>query len=214
MGTSIRMFFDIQTTAISIFGYNLSYVELIGTFFGLFAVYWASKANILTWPASIINEAAFFLLFFQVHLYSDMLLQVFFFVATLYGWYNWKSAPGFRKITTLSNFSRWVWFFVALGGTLALGTLVAHIHQLLPSFFPVKASFAYPDAFTTTASMIATILLARKKIENWLIWMVVDVVCIFLYFIKGIQVVAVEYFIFLILCIFGWYNWKKIMRHG
>ena len=82
--------FDINNIAYEIIGYQISYVELIGTLFGLISVYLATKTNILTWATGIINELFLIILFFQVQLYADMFLQVFFFVVTLYGWYNWK----------------------------------------------------------------------------------------------------------------------------
>jgi nicotinamide mononucleotide transporter len=72
-------------------GYPISYVELIGTLFGLVSVYFASRANILTWGTGIVNEIFLFILFFQVQLYADMFLQIYFFVVTLYGWYNWNA---------------------------------------------------------------------------------------------------------------------------
>lgn len=201
--------FDIENIAFTLPGYPISYVELLGTLFGLVSVYWASRTNILTWPSGIINEIAFFVLFYQVQLYSDMLLQVFFFIATIYGWINWRKGSKQNLITTLSNQIRW-WFLAGiLVGTAVLGFLMSHIHTLLPAYFAVKASYPFIDAFTTIASVIATILLAQKKIETWLIWIVVDLICITLYFIKGIPVVAFEYIIFLVLCVTGWSNWRK-----
>ena len=73
-------FFDIASAAFTVIGYPISYVELIGTLFGLISVYFASRANILTWSTGIVNEVFLFILFFQVHLYADMFLQVYFFV--------------------------------------------------------------------------------------------------------------------------------------
>ena len=91
--------FDINNIACEIIGYQISYVELIGTLFGFISVYLATKTNILTWATGIINELFLFILFFQVQLYADMFLQVFFFVVTLYGWYNWKQIPKENGIT-------------------------------------------------------------------------------------------------------------------
>ena len=78
-------FFSIEQIAVDFPGYPVSYVELIGTIFGLISVYLASRANIFTWSTGIVNEFFLFLLFFQVQLYPDMLLQLFFFATTLYG---------------------------------------------------------------------------------------------------------------------------------
>jgi nicotinamide mononucleotide transporter len=83
-------FLSIENIAFTVIGYDLSDIELIGTVFGLLAVYWASRENIWTWPASVINVAAFFVLFYQVNLYSDMFLKVYFLIVTVFGWYNWS----------------------------------------------------------------------------------------------------------------------------
>ena len=205
--------FDIENIAFTLPGYPISYVELIGTLFGLVSVYWASRTNILTWPSGIVNEIAFFILFYQVQLYSDMILQVFFFAATIYGWLNWRKRPNKKTISSLTNQSKLSYVIIIALGTALLGFFIMHIHHLLPFYFPVKASFPFIDAFTTTASIVATLLLAQKKIETWLIWIVVDLFCIILYFIKGIPVVAIEYIVFLILCLLGWRNWLKEIKH-
>ena len=86
-------FFDINNTVFTILDYPISYVELIGTLFGFISVYLATKANILTWGTGIVNELFLFMMFFQIQLYADMFLQVYFFVVTLFGWYNWKKMP-------------------------------------------------------------------------------------------------------------------------
>ena len=199
--------FDIENIAFSLPGYPISYIELIGTLTGLISVYWASRVNILTWPSGIVNEIAFFILFYQVQLYSDMLLQVFFFVATVYGWLNWRKKSDKQAISQVSKQSKWAYLRIIACGALFLGFFINHIHELLPEYFSSKAAYPFIDAFTTVASVVATVLLAKKKIETWFLWIVIDIVCIALYFIKGIPVVAFEYMIFLIICFFGWKKW-------
>src|SRR4051812_16827252 len=95
-------FFDIKNIAFSVLGYPISYVELIATLSGLLSVFYASRANILTWPTGIINELFLFILFFQVRLYADMVLQVYFFIVTIYGWYYWKTNTIEKKIATVT----------------------------------------------------------------------------------------------------------------
>lgn len=202
---------DINHIVFEIWGYPVSYVELIGTVFGLISVFLAAKANILTWPTGIINEAAFFIIFFQVRLYSDMLLQVFFFVVTLYGWYFWKKKEEEKKVRSFDP-KMWAPYLTALaGGTVILGSFIEFMHVILPSFFPEKAAFAYADAFTTVASIFATILLSRKVIQTWYFWIAVDVVAVIIYFAKDIKLIAIEYIIFLIICIFGLIKWRKLV---
>lgn len=200
---------DINHIAFEIWGYPVSYVELIGTIFGLISVFLAAKTNILTWPAGILNEAAFFIIFFQVQLYSDMLLQVFFFIVTLYGWYFWKKEAEEKKVRSLA-LKMWVPYLIALiGGTVLLGFLMQNIHLIFPNYFLEKAAYPFADAFTTTASIIATLMLSRKLIQTWYFWIAVDVVAAIIYLMKDIQLIAIEYIIFLIICVFGLIKWRR-----
>lgn len=206
-------FFDINNIAFEIIGYQISYVELIGTLFGLLSVYFASRANILTWATGIINELFLFILFFQVQLYADMFLQVYFFVVTLYGWYNWKQKPKQNSIST-TNFKARVWITIAIIiGTIVTGFFFANIHLYLPQYFKTEASFPFTDSFVMILSIIATILLAQKKIETWYLWIVVDIICVFLFFKKGIVFLGIEYLVFLGLATYGLLNWKKEMKN-
>lgn len=207
-------FFDINNIAFELIGYPISFVELIGTLFGLISVYLASRANILTWATGIINEVFLFILFFQVQLYADMLLQVYFFVVTLFGWYNWKHKPKQNSIYTI-DFKAKVWILVTIIiGTIVAGFFFANIHLYLPQYFKTEASFPFADSFVMILSIIATVLLAQKKIETWYLWIVVDVVCVFLFFKKGIVFLGIEYLVFLGLATYGLLNWKKEMKNG
>lgn len=207
-------FFDINNIAFAILNYPISYVELLGTLFGLVSVYMATRANILTWGTGIVNELFLFILFFQVQLYADMFLQVYFFVVTLYGWYNWKKIPKENSITSIHRKAKiWLAFTIVIG-TLGTGFLFSHIHLLLPQYFKIEAAYPYTDSFVMMLSIIATVLLARKKIETWYLWIVVDIVCVFLFFKKGIVFLGLEYLIFLGLATYGFLNWKKLLSDG
>lgn len=204
--------YSIENIAYTFGSYELSYIELIGTAFGLLAVYWASKENIWTWPASLINVAALFILFYQINLYADMFLQVYFLVVSLYGWYNWQYSRGNDEqlpISTMTNKQIEYYAFALIIGTVAIGYLMSQIHLYFPAFFEEPAGFPYADAFTTAASILAMILLSQKKMENWLLWIAVDVVAVILYYLKGVLFLSVEYIIFLIICIFGYINWRE-----
>jgi len=210
----MRQFFEISNIAFEVLGYPISYIELIGTLFGLVSVYFASRANILTWAMGIVNELFLFILFFQVQLYADMFLQVYFFVVTLYGWYNWKQNPNENSITS-SDLKTKIWFVITIIiVTLIAGFLFSNIHLYLPQYFKIKAAYPYADSFVLILSVIATILLAQKKIETWYLWMIVDLVCVFLFFKKGIVFLGLEYLIFLGLATYGLWNWKKQSNNG
>ena len=103
---------------------------------------------------------------------------------------------------------------VILIGTMMCGFLFSHIHTILPLYFKVQAAYPFTDSFVMMASIVATILLAKKRIENWYLWIGVDVVCVVLYFKKGVYFLSFEYFIFLSIASYGLYHWKKQLKHG
>jgi len=207
-------FFDINNVAFEIIGYPISYVEMIGTLFGLISVYLATKTNILTWATGIVNELFLFILFFQVQLYADMFLQVFFFVVTLYGWYKWKKIPKENSVSKTVLKTKILIISTIVVGTTLVGFLISNLHWYFPQYFKTEASYPYVDSFVMVSSIFATILLAQKKIETWYLWIVVDIVCVFVFFKKGIAFLALEYFVFLGLASYGFLNWKKQLTNG
>jgi len=206
-------FFQINNIAFEILGYPVSFVELIGTFFGLISVYYASRANILTWSTGIVNEVFLFILFYQVQLYADMFLQVYFLIVTLYGWYNWNTKSIDNKIYETTNRTKLLLLSAIILGSLISGYIFTNIHLYLPTQFKIKAAYPFIDSFVMISSIFATILLAKKKIENWYLWIAIDLICVILYYKKGIYFLSLEYFIFLGLASYGLYNWKKQLRY-
>jgi len=202
-------FFEIANTAFTVIGYPISYVELIGTVFGLISVYFASRANILTWSTGIVNEAFLFILFFQVHLYADMFLQVYFFIVTIYGWYNWKTKPVNNSITVISRKTRWPLVASIVAGSLLSGIIIKNIHLYMPTYFKTAAAYPFIDSFVMVLSIVATVLLAQKKIENWYLWILVDAICVVLYVKKAVYFLSLEYLIFLVLASYGLFQWRK-----
>ncbi|GAB5526095.1 MAG: nicotinamide riboside transporter PnuC [Roseivirga sp.] len=207
-------FFNMEHIAFDISGYAVSYVELIATIFGLLSVYFASRANILTWSTGIVNEFFLFILFYQVQLYPDMFLQVYFFIVTLYGWYFWKRKTKDNKITQTSPKGKLLLLTIIAIGTLVSGLFFRDIHLLLPSYFEKPAAYPWTDSFIMVSSIVATVLLARKKIETWYLWIALDIVCVILYFKKDIYVLSIEYLVFLLLASSGLYHWRKGAKHG
>jgi nicotinamide mononucleotide transporter len=206
--------FSTSNIAFGILGYSLSYVELLGTIFGLISVYLAAKSNILTWPTGILNEVFLFALFFQVQLYADMVLQLYFFVLTLYGWKTWKSNKGSIEISILTRREKYIYLLLTLTMSVIIGIIISNIHVWLPALFRIEAAYPYLDSFIMSASICATMLLARKNIETWYWWIAIDVVCVGLYSFKGLYFLAFEYLIFLCLAIYGCYNWRIQLKNG
>ncbi len=213
-------FFNINTIAFTLWGYSMSWIELLGTIFGLLSVYYAAKEKILTWPIGVVNIFFFLLVFYQVQLYSDMVEQLYYLATTVYGWLLWstpKQVEGrqkarFLKVTILSRKHR---IELILGGALAatlLTVFMMNVHLLLPDLFPLPAAYPFWDAISTVGSFIAQFIMARKKLESFPIWMGVDVVNITLYILQGIYLIAAEYVLFFLLCITGFSHWRKDYR--
>lgn len=202
--------FSITFVIFDVFGYQMSIIELVSTCFGLAAVWLAARSNILTWPATIINAAGFFAIFYQVRLYSDMVLQLYFMAIAIYGWFFWRDEQH-KGLRTVSKISKNEWVAVALFtaiGTALLGTIMSNIHIILPKLFDKPANYAYINALSATLSIIANLLMARRKLENWYLWIAVDTICVALYASTGILLMAVEYAILMGICLFGLKSWK------
>ncbi len=212
-------FFDIESIFFEIWGYSMSYLEFFGTVAGGIAVWLAARANIWSWPIGLINVTLFFFLFFQVQLYPDMFLQVFFFITNIMGWWRWTHPKpeeedkkhelriSFMPIRQLTLFS-----FIGVLGTLLMGAFASRLHELFPIAFNQPSAFPYLDSFVTVMSIVATYLMIQKKVECWVIWIVVDVVATGLYFAKGIKFVGIEYLLFCFLAAFGLWKWMKEYR--
>ena len=212
-------FFDIESIFFELWGYQMSYIEFFGTLAGGIAVFLAARANIWSWPLGLINVTLFFFLFYQVQLYPDMFLQVFFFVTNLIGWWRWAHPrPGEEdkknelKVSWMQPKYLLGLAIIGLTGTFLFGSLAARLHEFFPIIFNKPSAFPYLDSFVTVMSIITTFLMIQKKIESWVIWIIVDVVATYMYFMKGIKFVAIEYLIFCFIAAFGLWNWMKKYR--
>jgi nicotinamide mononucleotide transporter len=182
-----------------------STIEIIAFFLGIIAVALVMFRSIWNYPFGIAMVSLYGFIFFEAKLYSDMLLQVFFFGIQVYGWWYWlqgnMAADGHIKVRLLAK-DHYKWYGgAALIGILALGTLMARF---------TDAALPYPDATTTVLSVIAQILLARRYLENWILWIVVNVMAIFIYNYKELYPTTVLYAIFLGMAVSGYFMWKKI----
>jgi nicotinamide mononucleotide transporter len=206
--------FDVRETFFTILGSPVSYVEFIGTVLGLISVFLAARANILTWPTGIANAIFFLVIFYQIHLYSDMFLQMYFCGMGVYGWFSWKrrAEHDHGTIRTLSNRNRVLLAALIATVVIVVGTLITRIHLILPQVFDHPATYPYIDTFIAISSILATILLARRIFETWLLWIAVDITSIGLYSVKGVKLIAIEFVIFLALAMLGIYSWYRLWK--
>ena len=183
-----------------------SCLELVAVVFGIVSVYLSTRENILSWPTAIVNVSLFFFLFYRSGLYSDTGLQVVYFVLSVYGWYEWLYGGAGRTALAVSRAKRRTWIvLLALGVVtwLSLSTITAR----LPG-----TALPHLDAATTTISLIAQWMMTRKLLENWLLWIGVDVVYVGMFIYKGLYLTAFNYAVYLVIAAFGYFAWKRSLE--
>ena len=212
-------FFDHESIFFTALGYSMSYLEFFGTVAGAVAVVLSAKANVWSWPLGIVNVVLFFFLFYQVQLYPDMFLQVFFFITNLMGWWRWTNPKREEqdqqhelKVSTLPLKSWIIFSLIGIIGTVVFGQLASNLSTLFPVLFNKPSAFPYADSFVTVMSIVATYLMVQKKVECWLVWILVDAVACYLYFSKEIKFVGIEYVVFCFLAAFGFWHWRNEYR--
>ena len=212
--------FSINNIFFTVLGYPMSYIEFFGTIFNLWCVYLVVKNNIWNWPIGIVGVILFGFMFYQINLYSDLFEQIYFFITSFYGWWAWIHMRNTNQanaqelsISRNNQKNNLIYFIIIILGTILLGYFTSNIHIYFAEYFPEPASFPYLDAFTTILSFAATILMAHRKIECWYLWILVDVIGVWLYFAKDVRLVSILYFIFLILATRGLISWSKIYKH-
>lgn len=215
---NIQAFFDVNNTLFTILNYPISYLEFFGTLFNVASVYLVAKKKILNWPLGIIGVILFGFLFYQINLYADFLEQIYYFITSIIGWYAWAKAkkPEHEEddIVVLTNTRRqnMAWAGGILALSLLAGWALARVHLWLPAVFPEPAALPYLDAGTTVMSFAAMILMIRRKLENWVIWITVDIIAIGLYWYKEVPFVALLYLVFLVLATDGFITWRKTLQ--
>lgn len=183
-----------------------SCLELFGVILGIITVYLSTIENIWSWPTALLNAGAFAIVFFRTGLYSDAGLQAIYFILSVYGWYEWLYGGKGHTELYVSRTPTRQWPILVVTGI--VGWLVlATITSRLPG-----AALPYADAALVSSSLIAQYMLTRKYIENWPLWIVINVFYIGMLIIKGLRLTAFNYAIYLVLAVMGYVSWRKSMR--
>jgi nicotinamide mononucleotide transporter len=180
--------------------------ETTGTILGLIYIGLSIKQKILTWPVGLLSSVFYIVIFFNSKLYAAMGLQVYYALISIYGWYYWKKGQKeesnsneiFVKRTQAS-----LWIKILTVEVVLFIVLYFLLMNLTDSDVPVW------DALTTSTSIIATWMLARKLLENWLIWIFTDFVCVFLYLQKGLLPTTFLFTVYTIMAFAGYFEWRK-----
>ena len=191
------------------------YIEILGTIVGIVYLWLEYKANIYLWLVSIIMPAIYLYIFYVAGLYADFAINIYYLLIAIYGWLAWKY--GFKlfslkkennrvEVLKISSIPKKLWirlFLVyALLQLLITWVLVTYTNSDVP----------WLDSFTTSVSIIAMWLLARKYVEQWLVWIIVDVVCVGLYIYKDLYFTSALYALYAIIAVFGYFKWRSIMQ--
>jgi nicotinamide mononucleotide transporter len=177
--------------------------ELIGFFTTILCVWLSAREIVWGFPVAIVASGFYGVVFYQAKLYSDAGLQVVYIILSFYAWYQWLYGGKNRTELPVSRVPGRLIPVLSGIGMLAAGTLGYLSHRF------TDASLPYLDASTTATSLVAQWMLAKKHLENWLVWIAVDIVYIGMYFYKGLYPTAVLYFIITGLAVQGYWHWRK-----
>lgn len=183
-----------------------NWVEILGTFLGIVYVFLSIKQNILTWLLGLLTSVLYIYVFFMSKFYADMGLQAYYVWVSIYGWYTWskgKQTSLGREALPVVNIERKQLYYLSV----IAGGLWLSIFFILKKF--TDSPVPVGDAFTTALSIVATWMLARKIIEHWIVWVVVDFISLLLYIYKGLYPTSLMFIIYTGAAVWGYFEWKK-----
>ena len=182
-------------------------LELIGILFGLLSVWYAKKNTVWVYPTGMISTAIFVYLLFKWALLGDMIINAYYFVMSVYGWYYWSKKEEEVIVHPITSTSK----KEVKTALLLFVASIFFVFWVYHAFDKWKDWTAYVDTFTTAIFFVGMGLMARRKIEHWLFWIVGDIISIPLYFFKGLTLTSFQYIIFTLIAIYGYRSWKKIL---
>ncbi len=186
---------------------RLNGIELLGTITGLLYIYYSTRQNILLWFFGIINAILFILVYYFAGLYAIMYLQLYYIFISIYGWIHWKQGSvGEKKVLPVARITQIQTLVLFLAGVFLTVLIAFLLNRYTDSTIPVM------DGFTTAFSIIATWMLARKILEHWLIWILVDFLCCGIYIFKHLYLMTILFAVYTVLAIYGYFSWKKSIQ--
>ena len=183
-------------------------LEFLAFIFGIISVVYAKRENILVYPTGIICTVITIYLLYRAQYFGDMMMNVYYSIMSIYGWWNWSRVKDNHYIVLISRTNKKEYLIASFFFLLTIGI----------TFFVYKMNLDsleipnYIDIFTSGIFFTAMWLMANKKIESWIFWIVGDIITIPLYSYRGLGILSLQYLIFLILAIQGYYEWKKTLN--
>tara|TARA_B100001109_G_scaffold195624_1_gene162221 strand:- start:164 stop:790 length:627 start_codon:yes stop_codon:yes gene_type:complete len=199
--------FDFLFSQYSSYSSSFIYLESFAVIMNITSVVYAKRNNILVYPTGLIGTGIFVYILLNFSLLGDTIINAYFFLMSIYGWYFWsrkKDEVFINQVSTV-NQNEIKYLFI-----LAISSLI-FIYFVYDYFDKWNNWTAYVDNITTAIFFVAMWLMARRKVESWIFWIIGDLITVPLYFYKGLTISSIQYIIFLILAVLGYISWKKIL---
>lgn len=184
----------------------MNYLEIAGAIVGLAYIWLEYKANIWLWLASIVMPAIYIFVYYGSGFYADMAINIYYLVASLYGWLMWRKKGNGAEERPITRMPARYGVPIAMVAAVSFAAIALLLLKFTDSTVP------YGDSFTTALSIIGLWMLARKYVEQWLVWIAVDAVCAVLYIYKGLYPTGVLYALYTVIAVAGYFKWLKMMR--
>jgi len=182
-------------------------LEITAVVFGLLSVWFSKNNNILVFPTGMISTFIFIYLLYKSVLLGDMMINAYYFIMSIYGWYVWTREEN-NSITLISRINAKEKNICIL---IFIFSLI-FVYSIYVYFDKWNSLTAYIDNLTTAIFFVGMWLMAKRKIENWIFWIIGDIISVPLYFYKGFTFTSLQYLIFTFIAIAGYYSWKKILN--
>jgi nicotinamide mononucleotide transporter len=185
-------------------------LEITAVIFGLFSVWFAKKDNILVFPTGLVSTFIYAYLLWQWELLGDSMINVYYFIMSIYGWYHWTRKKGDViefPIATMTNKEK-ITAIIIFVSTIVF-VIIVYLY-----FNKFTNWYSYVDTFLTAVFFVGMWLMAKRKIENWIFWIIGDIISIPLYFAKGYTFTSFQFLIFTIIAVYGYLEWKEILNNS
>ena len=181
------------------------YLEIIATTFGILSVWFARKNNILVFPTGIISVLLYTYITYNNKIYAETGINIYYFIMSVYGWVLWSSKnKKIKKVISVSSKTEsLIYFLICIGFYIILKLILEK----------TDSDVVILDSITTSISLTAMLLLARRKLENWIYWIIADIIYIPLFIYKGLYITSIQYMVFLYLAIMGYVEWKNEIKN-
>jgi len=181
----------------------MNVIDLLALCFGILGVILTIRETIWCWAAGIISLSIQAFVFYKARLFGDFLLQIFYFISGLYGWIYWNK---YKTIEfNISKMSKKNWFLVVVGN-------IIFCFILYPLLKYIKTDKIIFESILTSSSLICTYMMAKKWIENWIIWILINLAYVYLYLVKQLPTYAILYLFFSVMAFYGFYLWRKKLK--